>query len=115
MSLAIYMDHHVDRRITRGLRDRGCDVLTALGDGYERRSDPDILARATELRRIVFTLDTDFLEIAAHWQAAATPFSGIVFWRTANLSIGTAIHDLQLIASAISAREMANTVVWIPL
>ncbi len=30
MALKLYMDHHVPRAITNGLRMRGVDVLTAL-------------------------------------------------------------------------------------
>jgi predicted nuclease of predicted toxin-antitoxin system len=88
MSLALYMDHHIDRRLSTGLRRRGGDVWTAFEDGYERRSDGDILARAAELGRIVFTYDEDFLEIAAEWQAAGRRFSGLVYWRSLELSVG---------------------------
>lgn len=31
--LSFYMDHHVFSSITRGLRERGIDVLTAEEDG----------------------------------------------------------------------------------
>ena len=33
MAIALYMDHHVPRAITMGLRLRGVDVLTAYEDG----------------------------------------------------------------------------------
>jgi hypothetical protein len=33
MPLAFYMDHHVPRAVTLGLRLRGVDVLTAYEDG----------------------------------------------------------------------------------
>lgn len=115
MSLALYMDHHVDRRISTGLRRRECDVLTAFEDGYDRRPDEDVLMRATELGRIVFTYDEDFLEIAANWQAASRRFSGLVYWRSLELSVGVAIRDLELIVQATSAAELENTVIWIPL
>ena len=32
MAIALYMDHHVPRAITHGLRLRGVDVLTAFED-----------------------------------------------------------------------------------
>jgi hypothetical protein len=40
MSLALYMDQHVPRAITVGLRLRGVDVLTAFEDGASDASDP---------------------------------------------------------------------------
>jgi len=115
MSLTLYMDHHVDRRITQGLRRRRCDVLTAGEDGYDRRADEDLLARATALRRIVFTYDADFLEIAAEWRAASRHFAGLLYWRSPELSVGVAVRDLELIVHAVSAEEAENVVIWIPL
>jgi hypothetical protein len=115
MSLTLYMDHHVDVAITAGLRRRGVDVLTAMEDGFARRTDPDVLARATQLDRVVFTLDHDFLVIAAEWQFAQTRFAGIVFGRDRALSIGNAVNDLDLIARALSPEEIESRVIWIPL
>ena len=37
------MDHHVDRRITRGLRSRGVDVLAAEEDGAKELPDDELL------------------------------------------------------------------------
>jgi hypothetical protein len=38
MSVKLYMDHHVSRAITAGLRLRKVDVLTAFEDGASRTS-----------------------------------------------------------------------------
>ena len=43
MSLALYMDVHVPAAITRALRRRGVDVLTAQEDGNARLPDPALL------------------------------------------------------------------------
>ena len=45
MALSLYMDHHVPRPITNGLRLRGVDVLTAAEDGVAELEleDPDLL------------------------------------------------------------------------
>jgi hypothetical protein len=37
--LSFYMDHHIHRSITEGLRGRGIDVLTAFEDGKEEEED----------------------------------------------------------------------------
>ncbi len=55
MAIALYMDHHVPRAITTGLRLRGIDVLTAHEDGTAEMEDPALLTRATKLGRALFT------------------------------------------------------------
>jgi len=55
VSGALYMDVQVPAAITRGLRRRGVDVLTAQEDGTARLKDPALLDRATVLGRIIFT------------------------------------------------------------
>lgn len=55
MNLPLYFDHNVNRAITEGTRQRGLDVLTVREDGYHRRSDDEMLARAAALQRVVFT------------------------------------------------------------
>jgi predicted nuclease of predicted toxin-antitoxin system len=68
MSVGLYMDEHVPRAITEGLRLRGVDVLTAQEDNRRRASDSELLDRATELGRILFTQDSDLLREAARRQ-----------------------------------------------
>jgi len=80
MPLAIYMDHHVPRAITNGLRLRGADVLTAHEDGKDEAPDPDLLDRSTELRRVLFTQDRDLLEEAKRRQEKVYPISRRNLW-----------------------------------
>jgi hypothetical protein len=54
MSVKIYMDVHVRRAMTDGLRLRGVDVLTAQEDGTAELEDSALLDRATELERLKF-------------------------------------------------------------
>lgn len=61
MALQLYMDHHVPRAITVGLRQRGVDVLTAFEDGAHELLDPDLLDRAGALGRVLFIRDDDLL------------------------------------------------------
>ena len=67
MSVGLYMDHHVHAAITAGLRARGIDCLTADEDGAARDADEQLLIRASSLRRVLFTNDTDLLIISARW------------------------------------------------
>jgi hypothetical protein len=52
VSLRLYMDHHVPSAITRGLRHRGIDVLTAEEDQTAQWDDERLLRQATELGRV---------------------------------------------------------------
>ncbi|MFO1434781.1 MAG: DUF5615 family PIN-like protein [Candidatus Competibacteraceae bacterium] len=55
------MDHHVHAAITEGLRRRGVDVITAYEDGSAELDDNQLLARATQLGRALFSQDSDLL------------------------------------------------------
>ncbi len=61
------MDHHVPVAISEGLRLRGVDVLTAAADGTAEVDDQQLLARATELGRPLFSQDDDLLVVANGW------------------------------------------------
>jgi hypothetical protein len=113
--LIFYMDHHVKRAVTDGLRHRGIDVLTALEDGTARLDDELLLVRATELARLLVTHDKGFLGMAARWQQAGREFAGIVFASQELFDTRRAIEYLELIAHAMSAEEMRNQVEYIPL
>ena len=115
MSLAIYMDVHVPAAITRGLRKRGIDVLTAQEDGTARLVDPEILDRAGALGRILFTRDQDLLVETARRQKTGLAFATVVFARQTEVSIGRCISDLEVIARAASKDESSNQVVYLPL
>lgn len=54
------MDVHVPAAITRGLVLRGVDVLTAQLDGAAELEHPDLLDRASELGRVLFSQDEVF-------------------------------------------------------
>ncbi len=115
MALKLYMDHHVPRAITDGLRERSLDVLTAFEDGSHELLDPVLLSRATELSRILFTNDTDFLAEAQRRQQSGEFFSGVIFAHQKSVSIGRCISDLELIANALEPDDLANRVQFLPL
>jgi hypothetical protein len=112
--LAFYMDHQFRASITKGLRARGIDVLTALDDGAATLDDERILHRATELRRVLATHDKGFLRIARQWQQSDQQFSGIVFGPQERVNIGRIIEYLELVAHTIQADEIRNRVEYIP-
>ena len=115
MSLGLYFDHHVPRAIAVGVRQRGIDVLTTEADGMADRDDEFLLQRATDLGRVVFTQDMDFLALAAAWQQTRREFTGMVYAHQLRITIGGAIHDLALIASLMNPEDIRNRVEFLPL
>ena len=115
MNLNYYMDHHVHGAITRGLRRKGIDCLTAEEDGRARLPDDLLLQRAAELGRVTVSQDDDLLAIAADWIKSSKPFPGLVFGHQLGVTIGQAIGDLELIAQVLTPEEIRNQVFWIPL
>jgi predicted nuclease of predicted toxin-antitoxin system len=109
------MDVHVPLAITRGLRRRGLEVLTAQQDGTARWPDARLLDRATELKRILFSRDDDLLAEAAARQRDGKVFSTLVFASQLHVSIGQCVADLELISQSATAGESVNQVVFLPL
>lgn len=79
MPIALYMDHHVPRVITVELRLRRVDVLTAYEDGTSRLDDSELLNRASELKRVLFTQDDDLLVEATKRQREGISFCGVIY------------------------------------
>jgi hypothetical protein len=114
MAIAFYMDHHVPRAITIGLRLRDVDVITAYEDGTSEWEDSELLDRATELGRVLFTQDDDLLAEATKRQRDETTFLGIIYAHQLRVSIGTCIHDLEIIAKAGEPEDLLNEVKFLP-
>jgi len=113
--LGLYMDQHVPAVITRGLRRAGVDVLPAEEDETRDWIDEELLDRATHRGRSVFTQDDDFLAIGRQWQNSGHEFAGIVYAHQLGITIGQAIHDLELIAKIMTAGEMRNRIEFLPI
>ena len=115
MSIAFYMDENVHRGITTGLRIRDVDVLTVQEDGRNSFRDSIILDRATELERVLFSQDDDFLAEATRRQQEKINFSGVVYAHKLRVSVGDCVRDLEIIAKAAYPEELANCVQYLPL
>ena len=115
MSVALYMDVHVRRAVTNGLRLRGVDVLTAQEDGTARWPDDRLLDRAGELERILFSQDDDLLAEAELRQREGRPFAGVIYAHQLAITIGQCVKDLELIAKAAEPEDLKNRVEFLPL
>lgn len=115
MTLPLYMDEHVPRAITSGLRLRRVDVLTTQDDGRREVPDARLLDRASELGRVLFSQDEDLLAEATRRQREGIQFAGVIYGHQLGITIGTCIHDLELIAKAANPEDIANRVEYLPL
>jgi predicted nuclease of predicted toxin-antitoxin system len=115
MSIALYMDENVPLPITNGLRQRDVDVLRAQEDNHQNTPDTVILDRATDLQRVVFTQDEDFLAIANHRQQEEVHFSGVIYAHQQNVTFGDCIRDLEIIAKVNEPEDLVNSVQYLPL
>ncbi|MEA5509781.1 DUF5615 family PIN-like protein [Crocosphaera sp. UHCC 0190] len=115
MTIALYMDEHIPKPITEELRRRGVDVLTVQEDNRKGISDVEVLNRAIEIKRVIFSQDQDFLVEANLCQTEGRNFTGVIYARQTRVSIGDCIRDLEIIAKASEAEDLANRVQYLPL
>lgn len=115
MSVGLYMDVHVQRAVTNGLRLRGVDLLTAQQDGTTRLADDQLLDRALVLGRALFSQDDDLLKEAAARQRSGTEFAGVIYAHQQDITVSRTIEDLELIAKVFESEEMKNRVIFLPL
>jgi predicted nuclease of predicted toxin-antitoxin system len=92
MAIGIYMDVHMPKAITVGLRIRGVDVVTAQEDGTSTLPDEELLDRATELGRVLVTFDSDLLVEADKRQREEKEFVGVIYARL--LRVNRSIEQL---------------------
>ena len=114
MAVGIYMDIHIPRAITNGLRLRGVNVLTAQEDGAITLTDKELLDRATELGRVLFSQDDDLLVEANSCLNTGIKFSGVVYSHQLSSPIGRCIDDLEIIAKTLEPEEIVNRIEFIP-
>ena len=114
MAVGIYMDVHIPRSITNGLRLRGVDVLTAQEDHTITLTDPKLLDRATELGRILYSQDDDLL-IEAHYRLQSNiKFSGVIYSHQLSSPIGRCVEDLEIIAKSLAPEDIENRIEFVP-
>ncbi|MEA2734214.1 MAG: hypothetical protein QOE14_665 [Humisphaera sp.] len=114
MAVPFYMDANVPQAITDQLRRHGVNALTAWDDGYGEASDEQVLQRATELGRVVFTQDIRFKARAATWLQDGRRFGGLLFGHQLGGTIGQYVRDLRLIDGASDTAEWVNVIDHLP-
>jgi|SRR6185503_11715829 len=64
--MKIKLDHNLSRHLQAALEVFGHDVDTAFDEGLARATDKEVLRKASDQNRILFTLDTDFLNLKSY-------------------------------------------------
>ena len=113
--IPLYMDGHIPRAITIGLRLRGVDLITAQEDNSSGKSDAELLDSAGRLGRTLFTYDDDLLVEATKRQRDGKEFHGVIYAHHLKLSIGRCIGDLEVLSKHGSIDEVRNQVIFLPL
>jgi hypothetical protein len=106
--IRFYMDVHVPMAVTKGLRRRGIDVLTAQEAGLAMADDVAHIQLARQQHRLIVTQDADFLR--HHHRGIA--HSGIAF-APQGTPIGRILGGLLLIREVLSPQDMAGRVEYL--
>lgn len=101
------MDVHVHWAITTGLRRLGVDVLTSQEDGSRQLVDAELLERAAQLDRVLFTQDRDFFKVTYVLLAQGIECPGVLYASRKRL-IGLCIQELHLASEVMDPSELAN-------
>ncbi|MCY3831865.1 MAG: DUF5615 family PIN-like protein [Chloroflexi bacterium] len=103
--VSFYLDESLSSRIVAQLRRQDIDIIR----GPLGADDPVHLARATEMGRVVCTVDDDFLKLAAQ----GIEHAGIIWGEQDKYSIGDWIRYLRFIHAACDADELQNEVYFV--
>jgi hypothetical protein len=114
LPVQLYLDVHVDKAIHDQLRLRGVDVLRAQDDGVAELADEELLQRATDLGRVIFTQDVRFKALAEDWQRTHKRFAGMLFGNHLGVTVGTYVKDLELIAKATDPSDWVDVIEHLP-
>jgi predicted nuclease of predicted toxin-antitoxin system len=104
--MRFHLDEHVAHAVAEGLRRRGIDVTTSADAELLDAPDIEHLAFALREKRVIVTLDRDF--IALH--AAGAQHEGIVYASQGSRSIGDLVRFLTLMHDCLDADAMRGRV-----
>lgn len=108
-TLRLYLDEHVNVEIARQLNRLGIDTITVQALETQGEDDPIQLQLATELGRVLCTMDSDYVDLAAE----GTQHAGIVFIPSEHSEIGVVVRFLDLFARVFTADEARNRVEYV--
>lgn len=89
--------------------------MTVQEDNRAGLPDSEVLNRANQLKRVLFSRDDDLLAIAKDYQQSGKTFCGVVYSHQQNANIGTCVQELELIAKVCDLEDCMNQVQYLPL
>lgn len=113
MALRFFFDECADEDVARALLAAGMDVVTVTSLGRKGLPDVDQLRYARQDNRVLYTVDPDYLWLAADFHARGEPFAGIVYHSQGIRSKRQIIDTLILMDGVMELSEMLNHVEYI--
>jgi hypothetical protein len=107
--IRFYMDQHIPAAVSRGLRQRGVDVLTAQDAERCGLPDDEQLKFATDDARVMVTFDPDFLGL----HAGGLEHAGIAWCQERKYTVRDLLHALLLVHSVLTSNDMRNHVEYL--
>lgn len=115
--IRLLIDEDVHGDIVKGLRRRQptLDLVRVQDVGLRHTPDPLILEWAAQQGRVVVSVDKKTLAVDA-WNRVARglPMPGVAILRVF-LTIGQAIHELEIIALAGNPDDFRDQVIYLPM
>ena len=106
--IRFYLDEHIHSAVADGLRRRGIEVLTVQQARKTGLADREQLAFALDIKRVMVTMDSDFLVIASEGVSHAG-----VAYASPGKSIGELIRAIVLIHDVLTSADMKNHVEYL--
>ena len=97
-------------RVAEGLRRRGIEAVSVYHEGKTGISDQAQLAHASALEAVIFTHDSDLIEIAMEINRRGEDHYGVIFAEMHRLRLGECIRRLALYAEVVTVDEMVNRI-----
>ena len=74
-----------------------------------------MLDRATELGRVLFSQDDDFLAIVRERQTGEEMFAGLIYGHQLAATVGKYVLDLEVVCKVLEPADIVNRIEYLPL
>lgn len=116
--LKLLFDQNFNRRILRGLVQRisELDYETTQSLKKQNETDSELLALASEMRRVIVTHDfKTFPAFAYEKTVKGENMFGVIWVLPADMPIGEAVRELEILIICSDENEFENRVEYLPL
>ncbi len=108
MPVKIYTDESVPVPIAAGLKRRGVVAISAREAGNLGLSDEAQFAYARTHRLLLFTHDTDFLQLAHQYRESNVEHWGVIYIHQNRMTLGECIRRLKEISELFEQHDFKN-------